>query len=128
MANEEFRELVRQFVLPVILDHRMAGHRLAATLHHRYGVSSMVCGPRKNLLDLVDPNTAFLLLFRERSASLAMEQLLDFAREYGELILLLIPMNREQRLFLDAHRDLLESHYIISDPEAVFSQAPLANF
>ena len=128
MVNEDYREMVRQYVLPVILDHGVSAHRLAATLHRKYGILSTLCGKRQNPLDLLDPNVSFLPLAWESNPSLAAEQLLDFSHTYDRLVLILIPMNDEQAQFVLAYEDLLESRYILSDPEAVFRFAPLVDF
>ena len=128
MVREEYRELLRQYVLPVILDHSIAAHRLAATLHRKYGIFSTVCGPKQSPLDLLDPNTSFLSLAPPTKPVLLCEQLLDFAHTYDELILLLIPMNEEQERFLDQYESTLECHYIRSDPKAVFRFSPLEKF
>lgn len=128
MVNDEFRAMARQTVLPVILDHNGAAHRLAASLFRRYGIASMVCGDKQSLRDRLSLCSAFLLLFHEKHPALAAEQLMDFARTYEELILILIPITEEQQRFVADHRALLEDRYLLSDPKAVFTCAPLANF
>lgn len=125
MVNEEFQELARQTLLPVILGHGLRAHRFAASLYRRYGVQSMVCGSRRSLLDLLDPNTFFLPLFHQRHPLLAAEQLMDFARCYEDLILLLIPVGEEQRSFGDDHRELLEGRYIFCNPQEVADCPPM---
>lgn len=128
MENEEFLESLRQFVLPVILDHNATSHRLATSFYRRYGILSTLCGPRQNVRDLLDPRTSFLSLDCISNPPLAAEQLMDFAHTYDELILLLIPMNEAQKQFLSAYEDRLESRYILTDPETVFSYMPSLSF
>jgi hypothetical protein len=128
MVNEDYREMVRQFILPVILDHGVAAHRLAATLYRKYGILSTLCGERQNPLDLLDPNVSFLSLAWESNPTLATEQLIDFSHTYDRLILILIPMTEKQARFVQAYGDMLESRFVLSDPEAVFRFAPLVDF
>ena len=128
MEKEDFRECLRQFVWPVILDHNVAAHKLAAALRHKYGILSTLCGSRQSLLDLLNPHVSFLSLNYISNPILSAEQLVDFAHTYDELILLLIPMNEQQEQFLSAYEDKLSCYYILSDPKAVFDCSPLDSF
>ena len=52
------------------------------------------------------------------------EQLLDLAEEFDGYLLLLIPTDESSHRRIDAYREALESRYIFSLPNEVFSHLP----
>ena len=108
MVAEEFSDSV----VPVILSNSPRAHLLAAELQRKYRLSSVLCGSRRNILDLLSLDHSYLPLCPCRDR-LALEQLIDFSDKWNECILVLIPVSDADRLFISENRDALESRYLI---------------
>ena len=107
------REVFCEAVVPVIMDNGCAAHAKALGASLKHGLSSVLCGKRKNLLDLLNIGSGFLSLSGERGR-LTLEQLLDFADTWNESILVLVPMSDADRKFIEENRESIESRYIVS--------------
>ncbi|MBQ9782931.1 MAG: hypothetical protein IJW44_00235 [Clostridia bacterium] len=125
-SQAEVRELLRQCVVPVILDHGLAAHLLALRLFLKYRITSLVCGRKKSLSDLLNPICGFFRLYRQADGRLAAEQLADLADGYGDCLFVLIPLSEEDRTILRRHGASLESRYLICNPKRLFEQPPFA--
>ena len=101
-------------VVPVILSNGVSAHVLAARFQSEFGLSSVLCGERKNILDLLALNCSFLRL-DACGGRLSLEQLIDFSDAWRECVLVLVPTNDVGRAFISQNRDTLESRFIISD-------------
>ncbi len=101
-------------VVPVILSNSANAHALAAKFQSRYGLSSVLCGGRRNIFDILDFNCSFLALC-PHGGRLALEQLIDFSDAWRECILVLVPLTDADRAFLSENREALESRYIIPE-------------
>ena len=117
MTFGETKEFLRESVVAVILGNGISSHRLAFSLSARYGVCSILCGERKNLLDAIDLRCGFLRMGLRECERLALEQLLELAEEYSEYTLLLVAAEEQDRDFVRRHSDALESRYVLSDPD-----------
>lgn len=125
-SRADTRELLRQCVVPVILDHGFAAHLLALRLFLKYRVTSLVCGRRKSPMDLLDPVCGFFRLYRQEDGRLAAEQLADLADAYGDCLFVLIPLSGEDRSILRHYGADLESRYLVCTPKRLFEQPPFA--
>ena len=114
MTKETAKELFCEAVAPVILGNGPIAHILALKLNLRYGLSSVLCGQRKNILDLISIDCGFLSL-SEKDDRLRLEQLTDFSDRWNECILVLIPTADADRRFIEENRDALECRYLISE-------------
>ena len=114
MTKETARELFCEAVAPVILGNGLLAHILALKLNLKYGLSSVLCGRKKNLLDLISLDCGFFSL-SEKDDRLRLEQLSDFSDTWNECILVLIPTTDADRRFIEKNRDALECRYLISE-------------
>ncbi len=128
MTRKETKELLLQNVVPIFIGNNARAHRLAGQLFYQYGIVSILCGKRKNLLDLLDPSCVFVKLLEKDLDRLTLEQLSDLANEYKEYLLFLIPVSSEGIRFSHENSDFLEASFILSDPQALLSQAPFRGF
>ena len=101
-------------VVPVILSNSASAHTLAARFQSEFGLSSVLCGERRNILDLFALNCSFLRL-SGRDSRLALEQLIDFCDEWRECILVLVPVSEADRAFISHNREALECRFLISE-------------
>ncbi|MBQ8849678.1 MAG: hypothetical protein IJ011_05040 [Clostridia bacterium] len=114
MTKETAKELFCEAVSPVILGNSLAAHRQALSLYFKYGLSSVTCGARRNLWDLL--NLAATYLHVSEEGRLALEQLTDFSdRRQDDTVLLLLPTTEADRHFINENRDALECRYLICD-------------
>ena len=101
-------------VVPVILSNGVAAHALASRFQSEFGLSSVICGERRNILDAFALNSSFLRLSAHDSR-LSLEQLIDFSDRWCECILVLVPVNDTDRAFVSQNREALESRFLISE-------------
>ena len=124
--TEETKALLREGIVPVVLDNHREGHRLAARLYRTFGLPSLVCGARRSFWDLLDPFSAFRpLSLGEKNSRLLSEQLTDLAAEYEDCFLLLIPLHREDRDTIRESGELLESRFVCRAPEELWNDPML---
>ena len=124
MEDSHLKELLRESVLPVILQNGLSAHRLSMRIFRRYKIVSLLCGNRKSLLDTLDLSCGFMRLFRTSDERIAAEQLCDLADEYRDCTFVLIPLSKRDRAFTDRYSEQLESRFIISAPDGLFSRPP----
>ena len=115
--NEEAKELLRDDIMPILLDNGLGAHRFATRIATRYGIACTLCGERRNLLDLLDLNTGFYRLSRHRGSRLAAEQLTDLAELYSDRLLLLVPIRASDCAWLAEQRAVLESRFVCVERE-----------
>ena len=127
MADREIKELLRESVLPVILQNGLSAHRLSLSIFRRYKIVSLLCGKRKGLLDALDVSCGFMRLFRTPDERIAAEQLCSLADEYRDCTFELIPLSKRDRAFVSAYAEQLESRFIISLPDKLFLRIPFAD-
>ena len=125
-SHPEARELLRQYVVPVILGNGIAAHWLALRLFLKYRVPSLVCGQRRSVTDLANPFCDFFRLYRQKDGRLAAEQLADLADAYGDCLFVLIPLSEADQVMLRRYGSFLESRYLICSPKRLFEQPPFA--
>ncbi len=126
LTRRERRELLRESVVPILLDQTLRAHLLAWRLFLKWGVTSFLCGAKSNPLTTLDPVCRFLQTDRGEGR-LAAEQLTDFAENFGDCLFLLIPMTEANRAFAEAYASVLESRMILAEPQTVFEHAPFEN-
>jgi len=125
MTRTEAKELLAENVVPVILSNGVAAQKLSWTLFFKYGISSVLCGERKSLLNYINFNCGFLHLLKFGDDALVVRQLKDFSEKWNECILLLVPAGAEDEGFIEKHSAELESFYILSRSSADIYDLPL---
>ena len=123
LTRRERRDLMRESIVPVLLDQSKAAHLLAWRLFWRWGVTSFLCGEKKSPLTSLDPVCHFLRTDRGE-ARLAAEQLTDFTESARDCLFLLVPLTEADRAFAAAYAPALESRMIVADPQSIFRHAP----
>jgi hypothetical protein len=126
-VNTDKKELLSQLVVPVIISNGVSAHRLAFRLYMKYGVFPVLCGSRRNPLDLFDPFTDFLKV-SDGGGALLTRALKDYSGEMSDYILILLPADERDRLFLEERAAELESFYIIASSYEEFKNLPPIKF
>ena len=101
-------------VVPVILSNNLSAHSLATRLQSEFGLASVLCGEKRNILDLFATDRSFLRLSFS-DPRLALEQLVDYSEQWHECILVLVPVSDADRVFISQNREALECRFLISD-------------
>lgn len=123
LTRRERRELMRESIVPVLLDQSKNAHLMAWRLFLKWGVTSFLCGTKKSPMTSLDPVCRFLQTDR-RVDRLAAEQLTDFAETGSDCLFLLIPLTGADRAFAKEYASTLESRMIVADPDTLFERAP----
>ena len=121
MEAERYRcEIIREGVLPVLVDNTWEAHRLSARLYGRYGLVSLIVGIPL-LRDLFDLSSRTLRTPPTDCDRLRIEQWLDLATKSKDKLLLLVPCSDRARDEVKCFAHVLESHFIILEPTSVLS-------
>lgn len=114
MTSDIERDAFCEAVVPVILSNSMEAHFLASRFQSEFGLASVLCGEKRNILDLFAFNSSFLRLSLDDSR-LTLEQLIDFSDTWRECILVLVPVTNVSKAFVSQNREALESRFLISE-------------
>lgn len=125
MTRAEAREILGESVVAVILGNTLRARLTSYRLYMKYGISSILCGERKNLFDLFDLRCGFLQLFRDADDALTVDRLSDLSKFYTEQILIILPATDEDIDFLEKNRERLETDFIISISESELDRNPI---
>lgn len=125
LTKGEIRELMRERMVPILLDQSAKAHTIAARLFLKYGVISFLCGKKQALATRLNPFCRFHRLDRNDDR-LAAEQLTDFSEEFDDCLFFLLPLSEKDRAFVSAFAQLLESRLILANPKSLLAEAPFA--
>lgn len=120
--TREFKETIRSSVVPVLLGKGASTCRLAWRLYLTLGTVCLRLGVHRHPTDWFGSPCVFRSV--PSNDRLLCEQLLDLAEEFDGYLLLLIPTDESSHRRIDAYREALESRYIFSLPNEVFSHLP----
>jgi len=125
MIEKDTKEEIASSVIPVILGNGATSCRLVWRLYLTLGTVSLRLGTHRRPTDLL----RLPCLFRSAAKDnrLLLEQLCDLSDEFSDYLLLLIPTDEPSRNRLAEHRKLLETRFILSSPDEVFSHIPCLN-
>ncbi len=120
----DVNETLKDGILPVLLDNTPEAHRLAGRLFRRFGVVSLICG-RSRLRDLFDLSSQTLRLPQTDCDRLRVEELIAFVEKSEGMLPILVPCSDRARDTVTRYAAVLESRFILSDTDAIFSAPPL---
>ena len=122
MIDKETKEAIASSTVPLILGDGPLSSRLAWRLYFSFGAISLRLGKHRRLTDLL--GLACLFRRAEKNTQLLSEQLFAIAEEFDGYLLFLLPSDEPSRRFVEEHRELLESRFILTSPAELFSQLP----
>lgn len=126
MIERQTREILGESILPVLLDNTAEAHRLSSRIFRRFGIVSLICG-KPHLCDWFDVSSQTLRLPTTACERLRVEELLALGESYDDVLLLLIPCSHTARTTVARYATVLESRFILSDTDAIFSSSPLTD-
>ena len=127
MSDRVSAESARSYFLPFILGNGGRSHGLSQRIFNKYGIVSLICDSRRHALDFLDFSSRSIHLCPTDSPRLLCEQLMALAEQSPYMLPLIIPMSEEYARMTDAVRDALETRFIISSPDELFTLSPLAS-
>lgn len=127
MNDRVSAESARSYFLPFILGNEGRSHGLSQRIFNKYGIVSLICDSRRHALDFLDFSSRSIRLCPTDSPRLLCEQLIALAEQSPYMLPLIIPMSEEYARMTDAVRDALETRFIISSPDELFTLSPLAS-
>jgi hypothetical protein len=123
MTEREYKELWREDIQPVILGNGPQAHAIALRLRLLYGLSSLLCAPKRSIGDLLDPASTYFPLV-EADSRLLCEQLIAISERYDGYRLLLIPSTDAYRAWILENADPLEEDFLLTDPDELEKRLP----
>ena len=127
MSDRVSAESARSYFLPFILGNGGRSHGLSQRIFNKYGIVSLICDSRRHALDFLDFSSRSIRLCPTDSPRLLCEQLMALAEQSPYMLPLIIPMSEEYARMTNAVRDALETRFIISSPDELFTLSPLAS-
>lgn len=126
MSDRVSAESARSYFLPFILGNEGRSHGLSQKIFNKYGIVSLICDSRRHALDFLDFSSRSIRLCPTDSPRLLCEQLIALAEQSPYTLPLIIPVTDEYARMTDTVRDVLETRFIISSPDELFTLSPLA--
>lgn len=127
MSDRVSAESARSYFLPFILGNEGRSHGLSQRIFNKYGIVSLICDSRRHALDFLDFSSRSIRLCPTDSPRLLCEQLMALAEQSPYMLPLIIPVTDEYARMTNAVRDALETRFIISSPDELFTLSPLAS-
>lgn len=127
MSDRVSAESARSYFLPFILGNEGRSHGLSQRIFNKYGIVSLICDSRRHALDFLDFSSRSIRLCPTDSPRLFCEQLIALAEQSPYMLPLIIPVTDEYARMTNAVRDVLETRFIISSPDELFTLSPLAS-
>ena len=127
MGDRVYLENARAYFLPFILGNTKQSHKLSQKIFNKYGIVSLICDSRRHALDLLDFSSRSIRLCHTDSPRLLCEQMIALADQSPYTLPLIIPISEEYVRMTDDVRDVLETRFIISSPDELFTRSPLAS-
>ena len=127
MSDRVSAESARSYFLPFILGNEGRSHGLSQRIFNKCGIVSLICDSRRHALDFLDFSSRSIRLCPTDSPRLLCEQLIALAEQSPYMLPLIIPMSEEYARMTNAVRDALETRFIISSPDELFTLSPLAS-
>ena len=127
MSDRVSAESARSYFLPFILGNEGRSHGLSQRIFNKYGIVSLICDSRRHALDFLDFSSRSIRLCPTDSPRLLCEQLIALAEQSPYTLPLIIPITEEYARMTDTVRDVLETRFIISSPDELFTLSPLAS-
>lgn len=120
-------DVLREHLLPVLLGDTPQAHGLALRIYLHCGVVSYICDTRRHVLDYCNPTGRFFPVCHSDKGTLLSDSLCYLAAD-PDLLPVLIPCSDEHAAYIEAHRALLEQHFLIRTADTLFDTAPLSDF
>lgn len=127
MSDRVSAESARSYFLPFILGNEGRSHGLSQRIFNKYGIVSLICDSRRHALDFLDFSSRSIRLCPTDSPRLLCEQLMALAEQSPYMLPLIIPVTDEYARMTNAVRDVIETRFIISSPDELFTLSPLAS-
>ena len=127
MSDRVSAESARSYFLPFILGNEGRSHGLSQRIFNKYGIVSLICDSRRHALDFLDFSSRSIRLCPTDSPRLLCEQLMALAEQSPYMLPLIIPVTDEYARMTNAVRDALETRFIKSSPDELFTLSPLAS-
>jgi hypothetical protein len=109
----------------MLLGDNATSHLLALRIYFSLGVTSYICDGKRSFLSLINPAVRFFPVYSDEDASAALFAL-DYAASNADYLPLLVPCSALFRELVEVNRDHLETRFILSDSDSVFSSLPLS--
>ncbi len=127
MKKESIKKNSALYFLPFILGSCSSSRRMAQRIHRRYGIISLILDEKRTLPDLLGLSFRFLPCLSKDEPRLMCEQLIALAEQEPAALPILIPASAEYEQAVKENESLLEKHFVISSPEELFVNSPLAD-
>ena len=120
-------ELIRDNIQPVFLGCSAKARKTARSLFLKYGIVSYICDTKKPspFSSLFCISSVFVRLPSDTNFDVLCDSLFRLAESDGSCIWILSSAKEDYNDFIEEKRELLESVFIISDPDGIPCSHPL---
>ena len=127
MSIRSVGDEARLYFVPYILGNSRHSHKICAKIYKRFGIVSLICDERRSLLDLFDLSSRSIELTDTDSPRLVSEELIWLATQNDYVLPRLIPVSEKYQKMIECERERLESCFVISSEQEIFTSSPLAS-
>ena len=120
-------ELIRDNIQPVFLGYSAKARKTAKSLFLRYGIVSYICDTKKPpvLSSIFRVSSVFIKLISDTNFDVLCDSLFRLADSDSSCVWILSSCKEDYSDFIEQKQEILESVFIISDPDLIPSAHPL---
>lgn len=126
MEQKSIKQQAKSYFLPLILGNSKNSRKLASKVFRQCGITSFLLDFKRSPINIFGFSYYFVELTATKNDRLLCEQLIDLARQNPSALPILVPASVDYQRAIEENRDLLERYFIISKPERLFIDSPLA--
>lgn len=126
MDKAEIREEARLYFVPFFLGDNSVSHKLSNKIHKKYKIISYILDTQKSIINLLDFTSIFWLLHHTQDDEIILTQLNYLSKQFPYTLPILIPCTKEYAELIERNKELLESYFIISNPDDIMCSSPLS--
>lgn len=127
MEQKSIKQQAKNYFLPFILGNCNDSRRLASRVFRQCGITSFVLDFKRSPINIFGFSYYFVELTATKSDRLLCEQLIDLAHQNPSVLPILVPASASYQRTIEENRELLERYFIISEPQRLLIDSPLAS-
>ena len=119
------KEMLRKTLIPVLLGGNRRSFAISSRLWFFHGLRSYICDSKRRFFAVMDPLVTAFELFSDTDDDMIFEALC-YISDNTDYLPILVPCSQKFELFVKRNAERLETRFIISSAEELFSTAPLS--
>ena len=119
------RKEAQIYFQPFLLGNNKDSRRLSRKIFKKYGITSYVLDEKRSIANLSLFSHRFIKLLPTNEPSILALQLLELLAQTENVLPILVPCSKEYENFIERCKTVLETDFVLSTPNEVFTSSPL---